>query len=491
MTTLKNSEDPVVQQIMNQIAEVKKRVAEDISAYYFDNIFQVIEGLSDREKDQEIARAAIEFANRYADFYKWRNLKALEPLEQAMEKFISLTHDHKIWQLIKKPIHVISQIIGGLVLGVIGLGYGLVSGFVKSCCEIKNPFTIAFWSTFATNTIASGLIGAVVGTRAPEQLYNKLLNQTEYAKLGATIDRLRNIHRKYLNTGEYNLRFDVREVPKGKEGIYLNDQALKDHVREKIITQCFQTGKDSTESLSPEESKQAFEAFLNSKQAIQVCTQKAGFSIESLKGSVGHHAIIRIAIDEHELLPIEFGFPSAHSPAMVDQAEEMRIVTGQQIFDMMVHHERMKHIQNFSLEFMMGEYKPGEYDCHTYVNQILQSVGLKRSPINRFVRDVDSVGSGIHEFVLNKSCLFTQSELKQDAEQIPVRSYTRQGYLEYQKEHAKDPKNVSKEEKWQLQRAYTGFDSKARQAKIKASTALNENEANSSSTTDRTTFLQK
>lgn len=450
MTSLVKSKDAAVRAKMETLNKLRQQLDDSVGAYFFDSLFHVIENSKKTSKNLKITDAAIRLAEDFSLFYHSKDISAEEynvrlmALEASFKNITTLTKERKLFKLVKKPLQNISQLIMGLVLSTLGAIYGLQAGFFRGIADIQNPFHAAAESGFAT-----AVVGGIAGDRLPK----KIFNDQSRVKLRLILNRLKYLHRGLKEFVPGDKKAVIPD--EGFEGKHLSDQALEQFIKQHIIDSCF-ADEDSPE--------QAFEDFLNSKQAIQVCTQKAVFNTTYQQGSIGHHALIRIAINDKELLPIEFGPPNTHSPKFVDQAEEMRIISGKQLFKMMVNHERMKHIQTFSREFMLGQYTAGDYDCRSYVDQSLQAVGLKRSAINRFVPKVDSfTGTKIHKPLLSKTCFFTKSDQNAGAAKLKI--------TEYSKEDPAYRNNVpnrkeDQEAYWEFQQSYTGFGREARRLKI-------------------------
>ncbi len=435
---------------LNGLEEIKsvvnQRLAGTEVVYFFNNM---ITGLEKRP-NPEVQQAIYHLAETFADFYELQNCTAedytskLAAIELAFEALVVLTQEHSLVSLFKQPLQFFASAVFGLVFGSIGLVYGAVNGLFQGVSELQNPLWVA-----GESMLAGATISFTAGKRLPEKFFNDAQKQ----KIKSTLNRLNYLHRALRE--DLPLQQSDSDVPA--------ESSEEMIVKLRIIDSCYGNHPDPNA---------AFDEFLSGHHAIQVCTRKAEFGLNYMQGNIGHHSFIRVAVARTELLPIEFGPPFKNPPKFVHQAEDIRVVDGKALFQMLVNHERCRKVQTFNSDYMMNQYKAGEYDCRSYINQILESVGLQRSKIKRFVPEVDSkVGTYIHSPALTETCFFSQPQLNKDAKDIAIHIYSRAAYNQYQvAEQSQKGRELSREERFDCQLIFTGFGHEQRQQAISAVT---------------------
>lgn len=444
---------------IDRLAQFKTLIDAELTGtvvvYYFNNILEVLRQQANIEDNIEVQNAVLKLAKCYADFYNAKQISEdefitrLDALEQSYIELIELVKDKPYFIDLKKPLQFIASTVLGLVFGALGLCYGTLHGIYRSCLERQDPVRLLIESM-----LAGLVIPFIAGRRLPE----KFFKDEHKEKLLSTLIRLNYLHKglsKTLSDGE-NSEFDVTDSISQKMD-ELTESTLQELVKREIIESCFSKAEDK---------EKAFNDFLTDHHVIQVCTRKAEFGMKHLKGYLGHHSFIRLAVGETDLLPIEFGPPFTNPPKFVDQAEELRVIDGQTMFDMLVNHKRCKSIQTFNRDYMTTQYMPGEHDCRTYVNQILESVGLARSQISRFVPSIDSnTGTQLYRPALTSTCFFKQGELNAGAAPKEIKVYKREDYQAFEAEQS-GGKKVTRDMRFDFQLRFTDFHYDQRQAVI-------------------------
>lgn len=152
-------------------------------------------------------------------------------------------------------------------------------------------------------------------------------------------------------------------------------ESQKEHCIEKVqqdvLTELF--GND----------EQAKKDFVDNEQEYRLIGFKAQFLSKNLKGYVGHHSTIVFNANYKDRI-IELGTDSSVEIQTPDQ-DFRRKCSGKTLLNMCVMHKFLMQQYDYKLENWkrLTGYKPGDYDCHDYVNTILSSVSEPMSSVRR------------------------------------------------------------------------------------------------------------
>lgn len=446
-----------------------KKMQNDPILFHFKNIEATLRELSPGKTNDAIRAKALAFTQAYHAFYALNNmppsqdfseeyLQRLETLEKSLDAFVTVLSGSTFLQGFTLPLQAISSFVLGTIMGLMGAVMVGIQGFIRGALENKNPFAVGYESF-----LAGGVVSAIAGKRLPEQLFN----DAQRARLMASVGRLEYIHNRlktYVQGNQdFHAQVNARQQQSGTDsiipGIIYNDTELRAHVKEQLMRECYPHMKDTDA---------AFARFLGQYHAIQVCTLKAKFGMQHIAGDIGHHSFIRVAIEERDVIPIAYGVPHEHPEKFVDQAENIRIVSGKQLFEIYVAHERLKTIHTFDTAYLTKQYKAGEYDCRSYVNQLLDFAGLPRTKIRRFVPELDNVvGATLFKPMLTQTSFFNQNMCTRNTPDLKISLFTRAEYKQYETaEEERLGRPLHREEQFNLKLKYTGFDYETRQRKI-------------------------
>jgi len=457
-------------------SELKKFIVQNMQrdpiVYHFYNIEAVLGELPSGHANDEIRAKALAFTKAYHAFYALNKLETstghredfseeyvmrLKALEESLDAFVDEVDDSPILMGLKLPLQAVSSFVLGTVLGLVGAVIGGLQGFLRGIWELKNPFSVGYECL-----LAGGIVSAIAGKRLPEHFFH----DGQRARLIASVDRLEYIHnglKTYVHgNGDFHAQVKKRQAESGAKtdipGIVYSNEELRAHVKETLMKECYP-------NMNTEE---AFQRFLGQHHAMQVCSLKAKFGMKHLGGVIGHHSFIRVAVEEKDLLPIAYGMPHKNPEKFVDQAEEIRVVSGEQLFEIFVTHERLKSIQTFDRGYLIGQYKAAEYDCRSYVNQVLDSAGLPRTKVKRFVDELDNpIGAKCFKPMLINTTFFCQNICAKDTPDLNISLFRREEYKQLEaSEEERLGRALEREEQFDLKLKYTGFDHDTRQRAI-------------------------
>lgn len=277
-------------------------------------------------------------------------------LKKALNDLIAASEmesiSHKIKRAVLSVVGAVAAVVMGAIFGLAGLAIGLFTDW-NIIGNIKGA-GLGLLSGFA--------IGGLVGTRGTTKLFqNEFDTKVEFC--------MDNFARLRDEVKDRRPETDYQAETKQ----YILDTFFKD--------------------VPEEEREQKFQEFLQSEQEFQICTTTAGHISPTLKGSMGHHSLIRFKINGVKDIPIEFG-DRAKTPNFVDQSEKPRKVSGQKLFEMLVLDRKLQDTHESGLK-SLRIYDIGSDDCRTYVDKILIGTGQEPTKIGRFSDNDTNIGRKI------------------------------------------------------------------------------------------------
>ena len=256
--------------------------------------------------------------------------------------------------------------VGGTIASFIcGIAGGLIGGIIG--------LTRGTWNLEPFKGLGIGLftgyfLGAIVGFRTPKQLFkDELIRQIQFGLNGLDL---------CLENLKISLKGDNKEI-KTFETYYKEERNI-------VRNKCFESDAD-------------FEQFLNEDVTYEINSFKAGFiGGASLHGYLGHHMYIVIKINKIEFL-IEFTQDPADTSEKPDQ-QELRTVKGSKVIEMLAAAKKQLETTPCSLGYIAARMKPGDNDCHSFVDKILRATNQSGTKLSRY-ENMNWVGSMIGFFV--------------------------------------------------------------------------------------------
>ncbi|MCL5272988.1 MAG: hypothetical protein M1486_06800 [Gammaproteobacteria bacterium] len=274
---------------------------------------------------------------------------------QISENYTALVKETGANGILYKAAQVLLD-LGGFIIGLCTAVFGAALGAVSIGLEDIKNFRLP--TGLFIGAITGMLAGFILGQRAPHSLFK----EEETRLLRHTVNKLETTFESLYQSVEHD---------------YVNE------FKQELLTDYF---SGNTEE---------FNKFLSEKQKYEILSVPASFFSSKLKGSVGHHSLIKFTINEHHEKPklIEMGLPSDQETEFSQQ--ELREATGEQLVKMlamnkMLHPQYTRTIGN--IFGMLTPYQAGINDCHTYIDKILIAVGEEESQIERFTPEDTVVG---------------------------------------------------------------------------------------------------
>jgi hypothetical protein len=277
---------------------------------------------------------------------------------QIAENYKALVKETGADGILYKATQVLLD-LGGLIIGMCTAVFGATLGAVSIGLEDIKNFRLP--TGLFIGAMTGLLAGFMLGQRAPHRLFK----EEETRLLRHTVNKLETTFESLYQSVERD---------------YVSD------IKQEILADYF---SGNTEE---------FNKFLAQKQPFEILSVPASFFSEKLKGSVGHHSLIKFTINENQEKPklIEMGLPSDQETEFSQR--ELREATGEQLIKMLAMNQIL-HPQYTrtpgNLFGMLTPYQVGINDCHTYIDKILISVGEPESQIERFTPDDTVVGKFI------------------------------------------------------------------------------------------------
>ena len=246
--------------------------------------------------------------------------------------------------------------VGGAILalmgGFLGALTGGVAGLGRSIWNIENPL-----SHLKVGTIMGFSLGAAFGFRAPKKLFkNELTRQLKFC-LNSLHECLDNMQRELVKP----LSIYEAQV---KMKYFKDDEFLFNEFR------------------------------MEKKVSYTIASVQANFIDRKLEGYIGHHAFIKIAIDNNVHLIELSSTPTNLAERSIVQ-QEQRTVTGKKILEMLAFHEQLQVTHTCTNSYVLRKMKPGDSDCKTYVDIALLGTGQAATTIERFHKNDNWIGRNI------------------------------------------------------------------------------------------------
>lgn len=289
--------------------------------------------------------------------------EALEVIPSLLEDIVRESKDKKVSTIV---LHVLAKIFSSVTMllcavaySAIFFGAGLLSNY-NIIDNLKNAFH---------GFVGGMLLGVVIGYRFAHSMF-----ENQYQRhLNLCLVRMINATKKISAELDENTQESM------------DNYSLQ--AKKYILDTFFSEVKDK---------EAAFLHFLDSEQQFQVATIYADFELSSLKGSLGHHALIRYKVNGKVGHPIEWGrrklMPDWESKDWAAAKEATRQVTGQKLYEMIVLDIMLQKSHGLSQD-IVKKYTVGFDDCHTYVDKILVGTGqLPRLEIQRFMPSDSFIG---------------------------------------------------------------------------------------------------
>lgn len=352
--------------------------------YYIALLLASIKNESHPENYLELLKKIAQLIVKINLFYSNNDPKVLT---HAIDELIETSQMQTISHSIKRALLGICGVLFAILTSFIGGAAGLTVGFLSNYNIIGNikGAGLGFISGF--------VVGFLVGYRAP----TKLLQKNFDTKIEFCTDNLKRLRDEF----EHRSTFEQYKI----------------QTKNYIIETFFKNVPNA-------EKEQQFNEFLNSQQEYQICTTSAGHISKSLKGYMGHHALIQFEINGKKDRPIEFG-ERKKTPRHVDQSETTRQVTGQKLFEMLILDQRLQDTHQYNLSNALRIYSVGNDDCRTYIDKILIGTGQEPTKIGRFSENDTFIGRRVTVPLISFFSKTNQNELfclieKPDDEQFKI-----------------------------------------------------------------------
>ncbi len=349
---------PLKQETQNELKKSINQCDDFEGRYYLLHIYEYL--LKSQRSDEEveaIAQHLIHLIQNINDIKNPENsldkqFKAATLISENYEALAKEVGTNGILYKAKQAILGLGGFVLGLVLGTFSAVIGAVSLGISDIKNFRLP------SGFFIGGFTGFLVGLVIGMRTPHGLLKekeKRLLQHTVHKLGSTFESL------------YN----------SVENDYVTD------IKQELLTDYF---AGDTEQ---------FNKFLKEKQQYEILGVEAVFISPTLKGSAGHHSLIKFSINGNEEKPklIELGLPSDKETEFSQR--ETRETTGEQLVRMLALDRSLQSQYEIRFDNLIGllsRYDVGVNDCHTYVDKILISVGEPESLGTRFTPEDTFIG---------------------------------------------------------------------------------------------------
>jgi hypothetical protein len=320
------------------------------------------------------------------------NEQDIDPMINALNDLIKASSMKSIPHHIKRNLINVCSVVVCIITGFIGSIVGFTLGFFS---KILGGFSLGLLSGLA--------IGGLVGVRAT----NKLFQSDIDIKVEFAINNLARLQNELTD------RKSIQEY----------EEDTKDYILKTFFSE-----------IDDNEKEEHFERFLQSNQEFEICTTSAGHIAKSLKGNLGHHALIRFKINGVKHIPIEFG-DRLKTPNFVDQSETKRVVSGQKLFEMLILDRRLQESHGGTSN-AIKIYDIGSDDCRTYVDKILIGTGQDPTKIGRFSKNDTTIGRKIVEPLITFFSKIKQDELhtlleNPDDEKFEITSHTFNGPITF------------------------------------------------------------
>ncbi len=352
---------PLAQETENQLKKLISACSDFEGKYYLLYIYEHLLKSSRPEKEIEpIAQHLIRIIHNINELKNpntslKQQFNAAFQLSEDYEALVNQTGANGILYKVSQALLDLGGLLIGLSTAIFGVVVGAASIGIEDIKNLRLP------TGLFVGAMTGMLVGFILGQRVPHALLKeeetRLIRHT-VTKLGTTFESLY----------------------KSVEHDYVSE------IKEEILADYF---AGDTEQ---------FNKFLTEKQSFEILTLQASFFSAKLKGSVGHHSLIKFNINDNQEKPklIEMGLPSDEETEFSQR--ELREATGEQLVKMLalskiIHPQYTRTVGN--LYGTLTPYQIGINDCHTYVDKILISVGEPESQLERFTPEDTLVGQMI------------------------------------------------------------------------------------------------
>ncbi len=331
-------------------------------SYYLILLLNALQKEPSEDKKKLMLKHIDRFVTALDNFYKEKTPKHLDNLTMALQSLVDAAKTHTWTRTIQKILLNICTAVTMLICSVLGALTGTAAGFFSEWNVLNGAYT---------GFLIGGAIGLKIGTYLPEKT---LRNQT-VSKITYSLNHLRRIsseldakHLQKLSITQNNPYAEKHyDIYQNETKRYIIDTFFKDEVNK----------------------AHAFQRFLRTPQSYQISTAPAIFVNRNMDSTLGNHALIRYRINGKTAVPIEYG-ARVKTPRWVNQAESIRHVTGQKLFEMLTLDRILQETHSQTLKFRIFGFEIGNNDCHTYVQKILLGTGQKPPKIKRFTKETDT-----------------------------------------------------------------------------------------------------
>lgn len=336
---------------------------------YVMQLFNELRKYKEDNATTQIAATAILFMKAVntllrADVIDKDNIARLVKDVNTTYQWLQYTSDvNSISHYSKEAVFTAGRVVMGAVASTIGTFIGSIAGISNGIKE-KNSDSKGIVARVATGGAvgaATGmLIGGSLGARSPDLLLKT--NETQAIK--------------HL---VLSLENSLISLKNSTEDDYIS------LMRNELLHNNFAGDRDR------------FDDFCQSEQEYFILGIPAIFLSETLKGSVGHHALIQTTINDQIQL-IELGTPTKLADLETPSQKEIRKTSGNNIISMLAFHrllQKQYSIESANAAFIAQTYKPGIEDCNTYVDKILIAFGENATEVTRFTSQDTIVGKNL------------------------------------------------------------------------------------------------
>ncbi|MFI4919670.1 MAG: hypothetical protein ACHP65_08960 [Legionellales bacterium] len=251
----------------------------------------------------------------------------------------------------KEFVLALGGIICAIITSILGGIAGFAVGLFDDCSKVRIP----------TGALSGGLTGLLIGGIIGNNMPYKMFESSETRAIQHAI--------KTLTDTFQSLSASVKE-----------DHV--DMVKKELLHDSF--GGDQA----------LFDAFCQTDQQYNLLGVKAAFLSNKHKGTIGHHSLLTIEIKGKKNL-IEWASPSTEDEIKDYSQIETRSAKGATLIKILAFHRLLQKqytVEGKNAGFLIAKYRPGSFDCHTYLNIVLQAVGEESCSLNRFTTADTDIG---------------------------------------------------------------------------------------------------
>lgn len=279
---------------------------------------------------------------------------------------------------------ILLHTIGAVASILCGIAGALIGGMVGL---IRGTWNLEPFKGLGIGLFTGYFLGSILGFRTPKKLCkDEFLRQIEFGLNGLS---------RCMENLQQTITPPCEDAKPFAE--YLKEE------KEKIRTTCFDN--------NPEE----FEKFLQEDITYKINSFKASFIGQpSLHGYLGQHFYIVLNIKKSDFV-IEFTQAPA-DPNEIPDRQELRTVKGIKLIEMLALYNKFQETIPCTLGQVVKRMKPGDNDCHTFINKILIGTNQTATTLRRY-NDMNSVGTMVGFFIKKLSPFsedFFNPQLKKD-----------------------------------------------------------------------------